>query len=483
MASGLKQKTAKGLFWGGFSNSLQQLLAMGFGIVAARLLSDGDYGLIAMLGIFNVFASIIINGGFSIALINKQDATDRDYNAVFWFALLTAIVLSIILCLGAPLIAWWFNEPALIPLARVLFAAIPIGCLGIVPATILSKQLKIKQQAVIDISSLIVSVIVGIIIILNGGKYWGLAVQGLIAGILYSIVRLIIVPWKPSLKIDFTPLKTFFSFSIKIVLTGIFQQINTSIFSLILGKYFGKNILGQFDRGQSWVVKGNALISGMINYVTQPVLAQLNDDRQRQVKILRKLIRFGAFVSFPLMLGLAFVGKEFIIITIGEKWLPSVLVMQLFCLSGCIGFLCTLFSNLIYTRGKSNIYMNVTAGIGIAQIIIAIVLSPWGIISMLTGYLLVYFAGLFVWHHYVYQLIGLRIKDVLKDILPYLGIVLVCLGIAWLVTLRIEHIILLFVSKVIIFAILYIFMLRICNSTIFNESVGFFRNKGKEITK
>lgn len=474
MTSELKQKTAKGLFWGGFSNSLQQFLAMGFGIVAARLLSDSDYGLMAMLGIFNAFAAIIINGGFSIALTNKQNVTKEDYNAVFWFSFLTGCALSVILFFSAPLIAWWFNEPALTALSRVYFLCIPVGSLGVVPATILFKQLKIKQQAIIDITSLIISGIVGIIIIVNGGKYWGLAIQGLVCGSLYSLIRLIIVPWKPSLKIDFTPLKAFLSFSIKIFLTSIFQQINTYIFSLILGKYFGKNILGQFDRGQSWVVKGNALIAGMINYVTQPVLAQLNDDRQRQANVLRKLIRFGAFVSFPLMLGLAFTGKEFIVITVGEKWLPSVLIMQLFCISGSMGFLAALFSNLIYTKGKSGVYMNVTIGIGIVQIMATVCLSPWGIIPMLIGYIAIYLAGLFVWHHYVYQLVGLRVKDVLKDILPYLGIVFVCFSITWLITAKIENIYLLFVSKTVISAMLYIFLLRICNSTIFNESVEFF---------
>jgi O-antigen/teichoic acid export membrane protein len=477
MSSGLKQKTAKGLFWGGFSSGLQQFLALGFGIVAARLLSDGDYGLMAMLSVFNAFTGIITNGGFSIALINKKNVTDEDYNAVFWFSLLTGIALYAVMFLGAPLIAWWFNEPSLVALTRVSFIGLPVCSVGIIPATILFRQLKIKQQGIIDISSLIVSGSVGIIVIVNGGGYWGLAAQNLVYGILSAWARLAIVPWRPRLKIDFTPLKAFFSFSIKIVLTGIFQQINTYIFSLILGKYFGKNILGQFDRGQSWVLKGSALIAGMINYVTQPVLAQTNDDRERQANILRKLIRFGSFLSFPLMLGLAFTGKEFIIITIGEKWLPSVPIMQLFCLSGSVGFLAVLFSSLIYTRGKSDVYMNVTIAIGVGQIIATVCLSPWGIIPMSAGYIAVYLAGLFVWHHYVYRLVGLRIRDVLKDVLPYSGIALVCFSITWLITLQIEDVYVLFICKTLVSAVLYVLMLRICNSTIFNESLKFIRNR------
>ena len=45
----LKQKTAKGLFWGGLNSSIQQLLGLLFGIVLGRLLDRSDYGMIGML--------------------------------------------------------------------------------------------------------------------------------------------------------------------------------------------------------------------------------------------------------------------------------------------------------------------------------------------------------------------------------------------------------------------------------------------------
>ena len=79
----LRQKTAKGLFWGGLSNSLQQLLGLLFGIVLARLLSRSDYGMIGMLTIFSTIANILQESGFISALVNRKNASDKDYNAVF----------------------------------------------------------------------------------------------------------------------------------------------------------------------------------------------------------------------------------------------------------------------------------------------------------------------------------------------------------------------------------------------------------------
>jgi hypothetical protein len=117
--------------------------------------------------------------------------------------------------------------------------------------------------------------------------------------------------------------------------------------------------------------------------------------------------------------------------------------------------------------------MNITVIIGTIQILAALCLLPFGIKSMLSGYIAVYLAGLFVWHHYVYKLVGLRLTAVLKDILPYLVITLICFAITWFLTKKIENKIALLGSKIVVSGIFYIFALKISRSTIFKESMGF----------
>ena len=89
MSESLKEKTAKGLFWGGFSNGIQQLLNLFFGIFLARLLNADDYGMVGMLTIFIAVAGTLQESGFTNALTNKREVTHKDYNAVFWFSTLT----------------------------------------------------------------------------------------------------------------------------------------------------------------------------------------------------------------------------------------------------------------------------------------------------------------------------------------------------------------------------------------------------------
>ena len=143
----LKDKTAKGLFWGGVSNGVQQLLGMLFGIYLARTLNAEDYGLVGMLAIFSGIASTIINSGFSVALTNKLDATHKDYNAVFWFSFVVSICLYIVLFFSAPLIASFYDRQELVNLSRVIFASFLFSGMAIVPHVILFKQLQVKMQA------------------------------------------------------------------------------------------------------------------------------------------------------------------------------------------------------------------------------------------------------------------------------------------------------------------------------------------------
>jgi O-antigen/teichoic acid export membrane protein len=473
----LKQKTAKGLFWGAISNGMQQLIAAVFGIYLARTLNPDDYGLVGMLAIFTGISIILINGGFSVALTNKKNASHEDYNAFFWFAVFTGFVLYIILFACAPLIAGFFYRPELVPLARVLFIPLVFSGMGTVSHTVMFKKMMTKQRAVVDIVTMLTSLSVALILAIMGFAYWALAIQMVIQAILGSVLLFIIAPWKPTFNINFSPLKEMLPFSIKLFLTNIFQQIAGSLFSVIFGRFYGAIQVGIYNQGQKWMMMGSQFIAGMINYVTQPVLVQINTDKDRQVAVLRKLIRFGAFVSFPLMLGLAFVGKEFILITVGDKWLPSVPFLQLFCLWGAFGYLWNLFTNLIVTHGKSDIYMWITIVTGLLQLAVVVCVYPFGIFPMVIAYLAMNFAGLFIWQYSVYKLVRLQLKMVLGDVFPYLAITLSCFFIAWLFTKNIENIYVLFIAKIVISAILYVLILKKSNSVIFKESWDYFRHR------
>jgi O-antigen/teichoic acid export membrane protein len=283
--------------------------------------------------------------------------------------------------------------------------------------------------------------------------------------------------WRPTFHIDFSPLKEFFSFSVKLFLTNIFQQIQNNFFSVLLGKFYNAVQLGYYTQGNKWAGMGNQVISGMISQVAQPVIVQVNDDRERQLNVFRKMIRFTAFIAFPAFLGLAFIAEEFIVIAIGDKWLPSVPFLQLFsiwAIANCIG---VVYIYLFWAHGKSDVYMKVTIVISLLQLFIVACMYPFGIFPMVISYIMIYITGLLIWQYYAKKIISFRFIDFIKDIFPYFIISSGCIGVAWIATIGIENIYILLLLKVIITALLYITIMKLTNAVIFQELVSFVRRK------
>ena len=119
------------------------------------------------------------------------------------------------------------------------------------------------------------------------------------------------------------------------------------------------------------------------------------------------------------MFGMALVANELILITVTEKWAPCVPILQLLCVWGAFSPICELYKNIVISHGKSNIYLYANVRFGILQILLLIMMLPYGILWMVAAYVLAYLCWLLVWHCFASHLIGVRLYHVIRDILPY----------------------------------------------------------------
>ncbi len=476
----LKDKTAKGLFWGGISNGLQQILSLAFGILLARLLSQTDYGMFTMLIIFTTAANLLLDSGFTTALINKKDATDQDYNSVFWFSTCMGVLLYILLFLAAPYIATWLEVPSLTAPARFMFLWFLFGSTGTVHNAILVKNLMIKEKAKIEITAFVLSGIAAVIMAWQGMAYWSLFVQMVLQGFIGTLLRWYYSPWRPVFRFNPAPLKQMFPFSAKLLVTGIFNVINNNIFGPLIGKYYSPKEAGDYGQGYKWSYIGYTVIWSMVNNVSQPILAQLASNPERQQQVFRKLVRFVSFLVFPCMLGLAFVSQEFITITVTDKWAASIPYMQLFCIWGVITPINNLCANVIISHGKSDIYMYSTITLDIVQLAVVFLSYPFGLIQMVINYIMVNLLWFFVWYVFVRRYIPLRLFNlVCRDIFPFLFITSGSIAIAYFITLDIENIYLRLVTKIGIVASLYTGVLYLCKAVVLKESIQYLKKQFK----
>ncbi len=475
----LKQKTARGLFWGFVNNGSMQFLNLLFGIFLGRILSPEDYGMVGMLTIFSLIAGSLQESGFIAALANKKEVKHEEYNAVFWFSTSISFCLYWILFFLAPLIADFYNEPKLIPLARYAFLGFFISSLGIIPSAYLFRTLQVRQRSIATILALGLSGIVGVTLAFNGFSYWSLATQSLVYISILTLCVWNVCPWRPTLQWNFRPIREMLGFSSKLLLTNIFTHINNNLFSVILGRFYGEKEVGQFNQANNWNYRGHSLISGMVGGVAQPLFAQINDEPERQVRAFRKMLRFTAFISFPAMLGLSLIAPELITIAITDKWLESAHILQILAIGGTFIPIAGLYTNLLISKGKSNVYLGNTVALGMLQLILMLLLHPYGIYTMSCVYVCVNMLWLFVWHYFVYKEIRLNLWHVLKDIVPYACIALFVIGFTYWITLKIENIYLSIIVKTLLAASLYTLITWLSGSATFKECWGYLIKKKK----
>lgn len=473
MTESLKEKTAKGLFWGGISNTLLQLLSAFFGIFLGRILSPSDYGMIGLLTIFTVVANSMQESGFTSALTNRKEFRHEDYNAVFWFSLGIGATLYVLLFFCAPLIADFYKTPELTPLARYLFLGFLISSTGTAHNAVLFRKLMVKQKAKATLTAIILSGTIGVLMALNGMAYWGMATQSILYILICNLLIWYYSPWRPTWSFNFQPIREMLPFSSKLLATNIFHYINDNIFSNILGRYYPKQEVGYYTQANKWTNMGQSTITGIINGITHPIMVEVGNDAERQRKVFRKILRFTAFLSFPSMLGLALIAPEFIIITVTEKWTNSIPIMQLLSIWGAFIPIGYIYTNLLISKNKSNILMWNTIAQSAVIISILLLFIPYGVFVMVSAYTVINILWLFVWHYYAWKQIQISLFDVIKDIAPYLLITLAIIAVVYFTTIGISNIYLRIIAKISMAAVLYAGILWGCNSIIFKESINY----------
>ena len=475
--SNLKKKTAKGLIWGGIGNGGMLVLNLLFGIVLSRILSPGDYGMIGALTIFSAVAGTFTESGFTLAIINIKKADTRAYSSVFWFNVaMGAVMYTALYFLSVP-IASFYRTPEMVPLARFLFLSFVFGCLGTAPAGYLLRNLMVKQRSKSLIIATAVSGIAGISCALAGMAYWGIAVQTVTYTLTMTLMQWHYAGIRPAMQFSWTTIKGMLPFSLKQLTVALFNNFNNNFFAALLSRFYGMKTTGYYTQGNKWTTMGYSTINGMIYNVGQPVIRQTVGDQERMIRAFRKLLRFTAFITFPAMMGLAIVSREVIVITITDKWLPSVHIMQILCIGGAFMPIATLYGNLFNSINRPSVYMWNTITVGAAQTLAVILTYSYGMTTMLTVYVAINILWLGIWQWFARRFAGIRTRRVLMDIVPLFLATAAVMAVTVFLTSPITNIYLSLVAKILIAAALYILLMWSAKSAILREAIRFLRHK------
>lgn len=423
MSSSIKEKTVSGVGWSAIDSIARYGISFLVGIILARLLSPDEYGLIGILAIFINLFSVIVDGGFTNAIIRKQNATDEDYCTVFYSNFVISLFLAFILYVGADSIAYFFERPELKELTRVMSVIVIINALSIVQKAILTKQINFRLQTKISIISSISSGVVGITMAYRGFGVWALVAQQISNYLIATVLLWCFNRWLPKLIFSWQSFKDLWGFGWKLLVSGVLGSLSDDIYNAVIGKNFSPQSLGYYSRAHQFSTIFSNNITTIVSRVSFPVLSTLQNDPIRLKAGYQRVIRVTILPTFILMLGLAACAKPLIVCLIGEKWVTSSYYLQIICLYAMLNPLQALNLNAIQVVGRSDI----TLKLKIIKTIIALIPISLGIVFdniyyMLLGSFITNCIAYYLNSYYSGLLLNYSMIDQIKDILPSFGI-------------------------------------------------------------
>ena len=420
----LKSKTINGFKWSLIDTILKYFLTFFISIILARLLMPADYGLIAIVGVFMAFSRVFIDGGFSDALIRKKDCTIADYSSVFIFNLILASSFYVLLFFFAPHISHFFQEPQLTRLIRVSGLGLLIGATSTIQVIILKKILNFKLLAIIGLCGTIISGTVSIFMAFNGFGVWSLVWSGIISSSVSAILLWIFNYSSIKLIFNISLIKEHFNFGSKIMLGSFIHAVYDNMYNVLIGKIYNPSLLGYYTRADNFQKLFSNNIDIIVRQVTYPVLSQIQNDHHKLKETYQVLIRSTAFITFILLIGLFIIAEPFIVILIGEKWLPSVPLLKMLCFAGLFMPLISINTNILNVKGRSDLSLLVV----IIKVLLAVPSLAlgyyYGLYTMIGGILVGLLINYMIVMYLSKMIIGYSVTEQLKDLLPTIKLVL-----------------------------------------------------------
>ena len=393
--------------WQSFSVLSLNVLKILYFSIMTRLLFKEDYGLMAIIyGIIGI-GNIFIQGGMGPALIQRKEINNKHVNGALQTSLFLGLILYAVLYIMAPYIASVYNDLRLDNLIKVSSLNLILLAVSNISANLLFKYYSFRNVAIVNIISNIFGYGTGVYLAMNGHGVWSLVIATLIASLLSSIALLYLAPIKISLKVHYKEARQLFGFGFGIVLLAFASFLSRNGLNLIFGKFFTQDILGVYERTSRVKEIPSELLAKIINQVLFPVMSEIQDEKERLIKIYKFGLGFSNSIMIPTTVFLVFFSAEIVQILMGANWTEAVVPLQ-------IMLLILTFSNSgkmtdAVIRAKGLIYKNVTRKY-IFTVIIIVLSGALGYLYGINGAAV----GIVISHFINYLMMIVLVKNVFE---------------------------------------------------------------------
>lgn len=384
--------------------------------VLARILMPEEYGIVAQTLAFISIAEILATGGLGTALIQHKNPQKIDYATSLCMSMILSALFYILLFLTAPLISAFYESEQMTIILRVYGMAIFINSYASIQNAYIMKAFEMKKSFFASLISIVVSGIVAIIMAVNGCGVWAIVAQSIIASMVSIIALHFTVAWKPTFGFDWERCKSLFSFSWKVALSSLLGSVLENMYNLTIGKIYGKETLGYYNRGNSFPSALVGQLRTAISTVTLPAYAEQQDDKEKLLMSIKKTTHMSVIVIFPLACWLAFSAESFITVLLTEKWLPCIFFLRLECVFYGTLPIAASIGNGLTAIGRSDIAMKAETIKLLSTILCVLGLSKFDVRVMCIARVTIAVLIIFYYISSSRKLIGYHVRLLIEDI-------------------------------------------------------------------
>jgi PST family polysaccharide transporter len=321
----------------------------------ANILAPTDFGLRGIILVVIGLLSWLADLGLGSALVHEETVTRVQFSTLFYLNFLAGLILAAALCVLAGPIAVFFRDERLTALLRVMALTFVIGSICPIFAALLQKELNFKARFQIDLTEMVINGLASIAFALRGFGVWSLVYGYLLGSIVRAFMFWRSASLRPNLAFSLKSVDKFLKFGLYVYGEQILYFFTRNLDNIIIGRFLGAEALGYYSLAYSLMLTPVSRIGETVHRVIFPAFSLIQHDDQRLREGYKKVVKFVSTLTFPMMAGMFAVAPQLIAALYGKNWMPTVGVLQVFCIVGAIQSVVYLASLIQYSKGRSDI--------------------------------------------------------------------------------------------------------------------------------
>lgn len=417
----IRSKTISGVKWTSLSTIALALVGIIKISVLARFLDPSAFGLMALVNFVLGFMTLFMDMGLTSAILHKQNITKSQYSSLYWINIFFSLVLFLVIILISPLFSSFYEEPKLSSLIQLMAYNIILSALGRQFKTIKEKHLDFKYVSIVDITGSICGLVFGILFAFWDFGVYALVYASLIQYGISNLVYLIKGLTDKAVKFHFNYVETkpFLRVGAYQVGGQVVNYFNRDLDILLIGKYFGADILGGYSLAKQLVQRPMQILNPVITKVASPVLAMYQNNSNKLKRKFLYFLNVVATANFTAYGLLAILAYPVVLVLYGSDFTNIVSLVQILSFYMFLRSVGSPVGSLVIATGKTHLefYWNLLVLI-IMPVVIFISVNFSIQLVALSLCLATLFLRIPFWKLLINRLCGASLLEYLKSYVP-----------------------------------------------------------------